>query len=110
MNVAVTEPAKPSGEQLVPGPGLPAAEPRRAEQQVPAAAVAVHLAKQHLTKNEIRVHLASSYRRAEEIGRALAGLALEIEALVLPPWDCLPYDRASPGREIMVGAWPCCAA
>ncbi|MDG2520479.1 helicase-related protein [Caulobacter segnis] len=47
------------------------------------------------------MHLASSERRAEEIGRALAGFAPEAEVLVLPPWDCLPYDRASPSRDIM---------
>ena len=47
------------------------------------------------------VYVASSERRADEIGRALRAFALDIEVLVLPPWDCLPYDRASPSREIM---------
>jgi transcription-repair coupling factor (superfamily II helicase) len=47
------------------------------------------------------VYLAASERRAEEIGRALAGFAPEAEVLVLPPWDCLPYDRASPSAELM---------
>lgn len=47
------------------------------------------------------MHLASSDRRAEEIGRALAGLRPDLDVLVLPPWDCLPYDRASPSRDVM---------
>ncbi|MDB5446491.1 MAG: hypothetical protein JWQ97_1808, partial [Phenylobacterium sp.] len=47
------------------------------------------------------VHVASSERRADEIGRALRQFAPDVEVLVLPPWDCLPYDRASPSRECM---------
>jgi transcription-repair coupling factor (superfamily II helicase) len=95
------EQVKTTGEQLVPAPRPTAAEMRPASHQAPAAAVAVHLAGQLLPRNEFRVHLASSDRRAEEIGRALAGIAPDVEVLVLPPWDCLPYDRASPSREIM---------
>jgi transcription-repair coupling factor (superfamily II helicase) len=45
--------------------------------------------------------VASSERRADETARALAGLAPEVETLILPPWDCLPFDRASPSREAM---------
>jgi len=69
--------------------------------QASAAAIAVHLAGLGLDKGQTRIHLASTDRRAEEIGRALATLAPDLEVLVMPPWDCLPYDRASPGREIM---------
>ena len=47
------------------------------------------------------IYLASSERRAEEIQRALAGMAPGCGARVLPPWDCLPFDRASPSRDIM---------
>ena len=101
MSTACTNQTSPSGEQLVPGPGPTAIERRRADRQAPAAAVAVHLERQRPTKGETRIHLASSDRRAEEIGRALASLAPDLEVLVLPPWDCLPYDRASPGREVM---------
>ncbi|WP_122464999.1 DEAD/DEAH box helicase [Brevundimonas lutea] len=44
--------------------------------------------------------LTTSEARADEIGRALAGMAdPTLEVLVLPPWDCLPYDHASPSRE-----------
>ncbi|MFC3079139.1 transcription-repair coupling factor [Phenylobacterium terrae] len=47
------------------------------------------------------VYMASSERRAEEIGRALRQFAPDVEVLVLSPWDCLPFDRASPSREVM---------
>jgi len=42
----------------------------------------------------------TSEARADELGRVL-GAMLEggSEVLVLPPWDCLPYDHASPSRE-----------
>ena len=47
--------------------------------------------------------LATSERRADEIALALAALCdpATTEVILLPPWDCLPYDRASPSREIM---------
>jgi transcription-repair coupling factor (superfamily II helicase) len=47
------------------------------------------------------VFVASSARRADEVGRALRQFATLAEVLVLPPWDCLPYDRASPSRDVM---------
>ncbi|KQS54469.1 hypothetical protein ASG17_11350 [Brevundimonas sp. Leaf363] len=47
--------------------------------------------------------MASSERRADEIASALGALSDpdQDEVLVLPPWDCLPYDRARPSRESM---------
>lgn len=48
----------------------------------------------------LTVLMTTSEARADEIGRALAPMAEEdVEVLVLPPWDCLPYDHASPSRE-----------
>jgi transcription-repair coupling factor (superfamily II helicase) len=47
------------------------------------------------------VHLTTSERRAEQIARFLAAAAPDLEVAVFPPWDCLPYDRASPSREAM---------
>jgi transcription-repair coupling factor (superfamily II helicase) len=88
-------------EHLVPGPRSIAPKADERTHQAPAAAVAARLAQRQAGKDQVWVHLASSDRRAEEIGRALAGLAPDTHVLVLPPWDCLPYDRASPGREIM---------
>lgn len=47
------------------------------------------------------IYLAQGQRRAEDIARALKGLAPDLEVISLPPWDCLPYDSASPSREVM---------
>ncbi len=87
------------GETLQPG-ARPERPPVRAPVQRPAAAVAAAIAAEGPSPAG-RIHVASSDRRAEEIGRALSGLAPNLEVLVLPPWDCLPYDRASPSRDVM---------
>src|SRR5690242_11934654 len=47
------------------------------------------------------IHVARSETRAQRLVRALRGLAPQLEVVTLPPWDCLPYDRAGPSREIM---------
>jgi transcription-repair coupling factor (superfamily II helicase) len=47
------------------------------------------------------IHVARSETRAQRLVRALRGLAPQLEVLILPPWDCLPYDRAGPSRETM---------
>ncbi|MCA0401520.1 MAG: transcription-repair coupling factor [Proteobacteria bacterium] len=44
----------------------------------------------------LAVFIARDGLRQAEILGALAAFAPEIEALSLPAWDCLPYDRASP--------------
>ncbi|WP_454718789.1 DEAD/DEAH box helicase [Caulobacter segnis] len=89
------------GETLAPG-ARPHRDVRPASAQAPASATALALARKVGAGRGARlVHLASSERRAEEIGRALAGFAPALQVLVLPPWDCLPYDRASPSRDIM---------
>lgn len=46
--------------------------------------------------------LTTSERRAEEIARALTSLVnpAATEVLLVPPWDCLPFDRASPSRDV----------
>jgi transcription-repair coupling factor (superfamily II helicase) len=45
--------------------------------------------------------VAGSEGRAERLGRLLRGLDQARETVVVPPWDCLPYDRVSPSREAM---------
>ena len=48
------------------------------------------------------VYLARDERRAEAIAAFLAGAAPRgVPVLVFPPWDCLPYDTASPSRAAM---------
>ncbi|MBV9783369.1 MAG: DEAD/DEAH box helicase [Acidisphaera sp.] len=45
--------------------------------------------------------IARSETRAARLHRAAAALVPGLPVLLLPAWDCLPYDRASPGRDIM---------
>jgi len=47
------------------------------------------------------IYLAQGQRRAELLAKAVPGLSPEVNAFLLPPWDCLPYDSASPSREVM---------
>jgi transcription-repair coupling factor (superfamily II helicase) len=68
---------------------------------LPAAALAVALKEAAGTSKGCFVFLAAGDRRAEEIARALTALAPALAVSVLPPWDCLPYDRASPSRDVM---------
>jgi len=97
MSLSELSATAPVGETLTPGA---AASPRGTpSSQPPSAAVAAALAA--TSRTGVVVHLASSDRRADEIGRALAAFAPGRPVLVLPPWDCLPYDRASPSRDVM---------
>ncbi|WP_312595827.1 DEAD/DEAH box helicase [Brevundimonas sp.] len=69
--------------------------------KMPASAVAAALAQRETTPLQPVVFVATSERRADEIAAALAVMVGDAEVLVLPPWDCLPYDRAAPSRESM---------
>ncbi|MFC4168214.1 DEAD/DEAH box helicase [Teichococcus aestuarii] len=47
------------------------------------------------------VYVSRSEARAGRIALAVRALEPGLEALLLPAWDCLPYDRASPSRAVM---------
>lgn len=47
------------------------------------------------------IYVAGGERWAEQMAQALRGLAPDLDIDLLPPWDCLPYDSASPSRESM---------
>src|SRR6185312_15199068 len=47
------------------------------------------------------IMIARSETRAARLHRAIATLAPRLTVLLLPAWDCLPYDRASPSRATM---------
>jgi len=47
------------------------------------------------------IYLAQGQRRAELLAKAVRGLSPELSVSLLPPWDCLPYDNASPSRDVM---------
>ncbi|MEZ0170152.1 transcription-repair coupling factor [Microvirga sp. TS319] len=46
-------------------------------------------------------YLAQGQRRAEQLVQAVRGLAPDLRVFHLPPWDCLPYDSASPSHHVM---------
>ena len=86
---------QPGGAELSASePGSPKAEP--------VAAVAARLLAAVETSRIQLLYVAGGERRAEELARALDAFAAgAVQVVLLPPWDCLPYDRASPSREIM---------
>ncbi len=47
------------------------------------------------------IHVARSADRAERLAGILRVLAPGLAVLHLPPWDCLPYDRAPPSAAAM---------
>ena len=47
------------------------------------------------------IYVASSEQRADSIAHLLRELSPESACVVLPAWDCLPYDRASPAPDIL---------
>jgi transcription-repair coupling factor (superfamily II helicase) len=47
------------------------------------------------------IYVAGSEARIERLARLLWGLAPDIQALIFPPWDCLPYDRSPPSPRTM---------
>jgi transcription-repair coupling factor (superfamily II helicase) len=84
----------------------PAAKARRRARDLESAATLGGQALQLLALAEKAgasglIHVASSERRAERLAGLLRGLAPKLNVLMLPPWDCLPYDHAPPSREAM---------
>ena len=92
--------APPGAETLAPG-AADAPEPPADRPSASPAAVAFRLATLLAATGRDLLYVAEGERRADEIGRALAVFAPERESWVLPAWDCLPYDRASPSRDVM---------
>ncbi|MDR6101565.1 transcription-repair coupling factor (superfamily II helicase) [Agrobacterium larrymoorei] len=46
-------------------------------------------------------YVAASEGDADRIAEAISALFPEINHVVFPPWDCLPYDRVPPSRHCM---------
>jgi len=47
------------------------------------------------------LHVARSETRADRRARAARSFAPALEVLLIPPWDCSPYVRASPSCAVM---------
>jgi transcription-repair coupling factor (superfamily II helicase) len=69
--------------------------------RLPPAFVATRLAAEILRSGQSLCYMTSSEFEAAEIAEALLTLFPAIEFIVLPPWDCLPYDRVPPSRHCM---------
>jgi transcription-repair coupling factor (superfamily II helicase) len=66
-----------------------------------AALIAAKLIETFQTSNRSRVYVALSESSAGRIADAIRSLDPDLEVVVLPPWDCLPYDRVPPSRQAM---------
>ena len=73
------------------------------EQTVPVGALAASLAEAAGERTGVLVHVAADEREADDLATLVQALAPKLEVLVFPPWDCLPYDRASPSPTSMGG-------
>ena len=51
--------------------------------------------------NRSRGYVSLSENGATKVAAAVRCLDPELEIVVLPPWDCLPYDRVPPSRQAM---------
>ena len=65
-----------------------------------AADLALAMAQAGETRAAALVFVARDSLRAQAFADALAFAAPEIEALMLPGWDCQPYDRVSPNAAV----------
>ena len=68
---------------------------------LPAAAIAARLVDCVDRARERLIHIAHDTPEAEAIADALRQYLPQVEVLLFPAWDCLPYDRVSPSPECM---------
>ncbi|MGF9694019.1 DEAD/DEAH box helicase [Rhizobium sp. 0TCS1.26] len=66
-----------------------------------AALIAAKLIETFETSDRSRVYVALSESSAGRIADAIRCLDPDLDIVVLPPWDCLPYDRVPPSRQSM---------
>jgi transcription-repair coupling factor (superfamily II helicase) len=87
---------------LVEGPGDSVSAHEQPSTKPSAALSATRLLASIDAQVGVTALLSTSERRAEEVARALTALVdpAVVEVLLLPPWDCLPFDRASPSRDV----------
>jgi transcription-repair coupling factor (superfamily II helicase) len=67
----------------------------------PAALIAAALIDLLTKSTRDRGYVALSEGRANRVADAVRCLDPELDIVVLPPWDCLPYDRVPPSRQAM---------
>jgi transcription-repair coupling factor (superfamily II helicase) len=67
----------------------------------PAAHIAAKLIPALRGSDTSIVYVALSESMAAKIAQAVQCLDPELDLVILPPWDCLPYDRVPPSRQSM---------
>ncbi len=84
--------------------GLPS-DPHKAESPAtsPDGATAAALVEAVSKRPDGLIHLAGDERTAERIAALARAFDPHLEVMLFPPWDCLPYDRASPSPAAMGG-------
>ncbi|QNT79467.1 transcription-repair coupling factor [Entomobacter blattae] len=55
----------------------------------------------HLGPHGLIMHVLRDETRMMQLANRLEYFAPEVEILLFPPWDCLPYDRISPNASVM---------
>jgi transcription-repair coupling factor (superfamily II helicase) len=75
--------------------------PTEASASSPLGAIALYLLARWRAAAHGLLFLAADERRAEHLGAMLYALDQGCDPMVLPSWDCLPYDDLAPSREIM---------
>lgn len=88
-----------SGNRETPVPAATVANPPAS--RPPASFVATRLAAGLQRSKSSLCYVALSEGHVEEIAQAVGALFPQIALIVLPPWDCLPYDRVPPSRHSM---------
>lgn len=86
-------------ERTTPPAPAPAAQPEST--RLPAGLVATRLAAALKDAGQPTCYVALSESAAAEIAAAVSALFPDLPLLVLPPWDCLPYDRLPPSPHCM---------
>lgn len=82
--------------------GFPSVERPGASSRLPASAFAARLIGQVQGAGpDGLVFIARSEGQAEEVSTAFKSFMPDVQVILLPPWDCLPYDRIQPSRESM---------
>jgi len=75
--------------------------PARAVAHAPDGAEALFVAERLRERAGVHLHIARDTGRGDRFAEMVAFGAREVETLVFPAWDCLPYDRVSPTAEVM---------
>jgi len=54
-----------------------------------------------MADDAVLLHIALDDRRASLLADLIAFFAPDVQTLIFPAWDCLPYDRVSPNSELV---------